>query len=322
MSERELLKISTRVMYDELLRQGAEVRILDAAGSLLEFTDLAGKPRLLFSTSSDKSSAVGLNIAGNKAHTELVAKELGITVPVDTYCHSLHEAEAFFALHNRIVLKPSDNSGGTGVSTNITDHEKLKKAYHYARGYGNTVIAQEHIAGTDVRLLVIGGTFRSAVERRPASVVGDGTSTLKELISKANKSELRQANSMSAMDLIDVIGARRYLADDITNVPAKGEVVTVVGPANLSLGGTAHEATQLVTQAMIQDAEKITRKLGLGICGVDMMWDQSAGTYFLIEVNATPGVNMHNDPFWGTSGNAIEHYVSWLITPGSRIATD
>jgi D-alanine-D-alanine ligase-like ATP-grasp enzyme len=64
---------------------------------------------------------------------------------------------------------------------------------------------------------------------------------------------------------------------------------------------------------MIRDAETITKKLGLGICGVDIMWNQQTNKYYLIEVNATPGIDIHDDPFSGTSSDCVERYVDWLI---------
>lgn len=307
-------------MYDELLRQNIPVRIIDAAASLLEFTDITSQPRLLFSTSSDRSSAVGLNIADNKVRTRFIAKELGITVPLDAVCHSFDDALAFFREHSCIVLKPTSESGGNGVNTNIKDIAQLKQAYEHATEYSKSVIAQQHIDGTDVRLLIIAGHFRSAILRRPASVTGDGISTLLELINQANDSPDRSANYMTAMSLIDAASAERYLAEAIHSIPARDEVVTVMGPANLSLGGSAHEATHLVTEQMVADAEKITRKLRLAICGVDMMWDQTSNEYYLIEVNATPGLDLHNEHVWGTSSNAVEHYVRWLADPTATIA--
>lgn len=315
MIEREKLKVSTRVMFDELVRQNIPVRIIDAETSLLEFTDTLGKTRFLFSTSSDRSSAVGVVIANSKQRTEIIARELNIPVPEDEVCYSFDDVLRFFSKHGCVVLKPLNNSGGSGVSTNITDIAALSEAYTYARSFGKKVIAQQHVNGRDIRLLIVAGTFRSAVERRPATVTGDGVSTTERLIQHANDSPLRTDGYKTAMSLIDTESAKRHLLDDIQQIPALDEVVTVVGPANLSMGGTAHEATRLVTEQMIADAEKITRKLGLDLCGVDMMWDKNTSQYYMLEVNATPGIDMHNEPFWGTKSNAIEKYVEWLVKP-------
>jgi len=319
MSQRKMLKISTRVMYDELLRQQATVRILDPVSSLLEFTDKAQTPHLLFSTTSDKSSSVGGIVAASKLRGAVVAKDLGITVPADRVCDSYDEVQEFFDKYTCVVLKPIDNSGGNGVSTHIRDVKTLRIAYDYALKYGSRVIVQQHIEGSDIRMLVIAGTFRSAVERRPASVIGDGIHTVLQLIERENTSGRRSDNSMTARSLINTESAERHMGDKIESIPENDQAVTVVGPANLSLGGSAHEATHLVTEQVISDAEKIARRLGLGICGIDFIWNKLTNTSYFIEINGTPGVNMHNDPLWGTSSDAIERYVEWLLDPTQRM---
>lgn len=311
-TKRQNLKISTRVLYDELLRQDVPVTIIDSYASLLSYTDSSGQDHLLFSTSDTKSAASGTMIAGNKYRTSLLAKILDIPVPNEIVCEDYKEVVSFFKAQKPVVIKPLSNSGGTGVTVNITDLVTLKRAYLYARHYASRIIIQQYIEGSDIRMLVIDGKFSSAVERKPAHIIGDGKSTIKELIRLENRSSRRAAASMRAMDLIDLASVARFLGEKVNNIPLKNQYTRVIGPANLSRGGTAHEATHLVTKSMIDDAEKISRRLQLGICGVDMMWNQSAAEYFLIEVNSTPGVNMHNDPFWGTSSNAIEKYVEWL----------
>ncbi|HRJ90678.1 MAG TPA: hypothetical protein PLU21_00535 [Candidatus Saccharibacteria bacterium] len=320
MSEIEKLKVSTRVMYDELVKQQANVRILDASSSMLEFNDNSGVSHLLFSTSSDKSSSAGAMIARNKNRGKFIAHSLGIPVPDDLICTTFAEAAAFLKKHSQVVIKPLDNSGGTGITTHITSLHSLRTAFAYATEFGEKVIVQQHVDGSDFRLLVVAGTFRSAVERRPASVVGDGISSLRALIEAENSRDGRSYDYSTNQGCIDMGSAERHLSSKIESVPANNSVTEVVGPANISLGGTAHEATHLVTKAMVRDAEKISRRLGLGICGVDMMWDKTTDNYFFIEVNATPGIDMHNDPFWGTATDAIEHYVTWLLDPLGQMA--
>lgn len=312
MTEREKLKVSVRIIYDEFLRQNVPVKIIDPSGSLLEYTDSSGEPHYMFSTNSDKSSAVGQIIAKDKIKTARVAADLFIATPSTVNCKSLDEARAFLATHKKIVIKPLDSSGGHGVTTGITTVDELESAYSFAQEYSPDVIAQHHVNGSDVRLLVVAGVFCSAVERQPAHVIGDGRQTVETLITHTNDSPERSANYMSTLNQIDVKSAQRYLQESITTVPALATKIQVVGPANLSLGGSAHEATNLVTGQMIADAEKITQRLRLGICGVDMMWNQATNEYYLIEVNATPGIDMHNDLFWGTSSDAVERYIQWL----------
>lgn len=311
---RENLMVSTRVMYDEFIRQGVPTRIIDASSSMLEYTDNKGATHLLFSTSSDKSSAAGLVIANNKSRTAVIARELNIPLPDTTICQTFAEARAFYNRYGTVVLKPLANSGGRGVSTNINTYPLLQRAFKFAKQYGTEIIVQQHMPGDDIRLLVVGGKFVSAVRRRPAHVIGDGDLTTKALVVLENVSLHRNDDSSSSLMHIDMPAVRRFVGDSLYDVPAKDEEVRVVGPANVSLGGSLHEATDSVTVAMIADAEKISQKLQLGICGVDMMWDRTKDTYALIEANATPGIDIHNDPFSGTKSDAVTQYVRWLTT--------
>ncbi len=310
---RQNLRGSTRLLYDELIVQQAHPFIIDVSTSLIEYTDQQGVTRLLFSTCSEKSSAIGLSIAGSKARTALVADHLAISTPPSIICSSIRDARKFLATHRMIVTKPLGNDGGSGVSTNIKTKEELRRAYDYAKEYGKRVIAQQHIIGADVRLLTVGGTFSSAVIREPASVTGDGTSTIEQLIIDANNSSPRNDSAFMSILPIKMQAARRFLDTALQDIPALGQKIRTTGPANVSLGGSLREATHLVTPAMIADAEKISQKLGLGICGVDMMWDQEANRHYLIEINATPGIDIHNDPFSDTKSDCVQQYVRWLV---------
>jgi cyanophycin synthetase len=268
---------------------------------------------MLFSTCSDKSPATGIIIANSKARTAIIAKRLSIPIPAQITTRTIRDVRQFLEQYETIVIKPVNGSGGQGVSTNVTSTASLEQSYAYAKKYSPTVVAQQHINGDDIRLLVVNGRFCSAVIRKPAHVIGDGQSSIKTLIDETNADGLRGNTDVSSLMAISHAASRHFLGDTTTIVPTAGEEVRVIGPANVSLGGSLHEATNLIPPKMIHDAEAITKKLGLGMCGVDMMWNRQTGDYYLIEVNATPGIDIHDDPFSGTSSDCVERYVDWLI---------
>jgi cyanophycin synthetase len=306
------LRGSTRIMYNAL-SQRVPVQIIDAEKSLFSYEDTKGETHLMFSTTSDKSSAIGIIIAGNKSKSATILEHLSIPRPKDRVCNTIIEAIEFLNVYKKVVVKPTANSGGKGVSTAVVSVTELRRAYKFAKLYGQKVIVQHHLDGTDLRLLIVGGKFVSAVSRIPAGITGDGIRSIAELIAQENSSERRNNPANLSLLHIDKTAAKRYLGGKLQKVPKQDEIVRVVGPANVSLGGELQEATHLVTSNMIADAEKITNALQLGICGVDMIWDQKLGTYGIIEVNATPGIDIHNDPFSGTSSDAAEKYADWLI---------
>jgi cyanophycin synthetase len=307
------LRVSTRLLYDELVSRGVPVTIIDPSMSLLEYTTASGETHMLFSTCDDKSPATGIIIADSKARTAAIARRLAIPVPAQITTRTIRDARKFLDQHKTIVVKPNNGSSGQGVTTNISSLSSLKRAYVYAKKYSPTVVVQQHIDGSDVRLLVVDGQFCSAVIRKPAHVIGDGYSSIKTLIDETNADGLRDNIDIPSLMAISHTAARHFLGDTTTIIPAAGEEVRVVGPANVSLGGSLHQATDIVTPDMIRDAEAITKKLGLGMCGVDIMWNQQTNKYYLIEVNATPGIDIHDDPFSGTSSDCVERYVDWLI---------
>lgn len=311
---RDQLRGSTKLLYDEFIRRSVPVTILDPMSSLLEYTNTAGVNHLLFSTCSDKSSAIGFAAAVSKMRMAVIVKRLNITMPAQITTRDIREVKKFLLLHKQIVIKPVRGSGGKGVSTNISTVQELKHAYAYAKSYHHTVVVQQHITGNDVRMLVVGGRFCSAVIRKPAHIIGDGISSIKELIGAANATTLRNDASVSSLLHINLSAAARFLGNDgLESVPKNDQEVRVMGPANVSLGGSLHQATHLVTRDMIVDAELVTQKLGLGMCGVDMMWDRKSNKHYLIEVNETPGIDIHDDPFSGTSSDCVPRYVDWIL---------
>ncbi len=310
---RDKLRISSRSIFDEFVTQNVPVTIIKASSNLMSYTDLSGTSHLIVSTCSDKSSAAGKAIADSKVKTMRMAEHLGLSHPASIACRNILQARKFLEIHGTIVIKPAVGSGGSGVTTNIKTDSELSRAFAYARKTSKIIVAQQHITGDDIRLLVIGGVFCSAVMRRPASVVGDGISTIRNLIQKANIEPSRNDESRSSLMHISPKASERFLGELIETVPSHNKSVRVIGPSNVSLGGSVHEATHLMTASIISDAISITNELGLGICGVDVMWDRKTNKHYIIEVNATPGLDLHNDQFNDISSDAVEKYVQWLI---------
>src|SRR5699024_1392274 len=83
-----------------------------------------------------------------------------------------------------LVVKPTDGSSGQGVIVNINTEEVLRSSIKHLRGKLNykNLIVQEHIEGDELRFYVLNGKVLAVTNRRPANIVGDGQSTIAELI--------------------------------------------------------------------------------------------------------------------------------------------
>src|SRR3546814_19117082 len=88
-------------------------------------------------------------------------------------------AVAFLEKHRRIVVKPARGEQGRGVFVDLRRRSEVLVAYETARRLGAQVIAEEFITGEDLRIIVIDGGVGAAATRRQATIVGDGTPTVR-----------------------------------------------------------------------------------------------------------------------------------------------
>jgi hypothetical protein len=65
-------------------------------------------------------------------------------------------------------------------------------------------IVEEQFVGRDYRILVVGGQVVAVAERKPASVVGDGRSTVTQLIETVNQDPRRGVGHEQVMTRITV----------------------------------------------------------------------------------------------------------------------
>src|SRR5699024_739148 len=89
--------------------------------------------------------------------------------------------------------KPISENAGKGVFANITNEEYLRKVLVHVREELNykDIIVEEFVHGVEYRVYMVGDKVIAAVNRRPANVVGNGTSTIMELIIEKNKMKRR-----------------------------------------------------------------------------------------------------------------------------------
>ncbi len=103
-----------------------------------------------------------------------------------------------------VVVKPQYGNHGRGVATNLQSKEQVIAAFHAAREEGSSIILEQHAPGDDYRLLVIGGKLVAAARREPAHVIGDGISTVQQLIDKVNLDPRRSDGHSTVLSKIKI----------------------------------------------------------------------------------------------------------------------
>lgn len=312
------LLITAKMIMSELERREIAVTgEMPESVSMLSFM-YGGKQRLLMGCTPDFASAISVPICRSKLMTEWVIKrDTSIPLPKTALHESDAASAAFLAEHGRIVVKPQDGAHGQGVSVNVTTQAHMHHAIATAKEHSktDTVLLQEMIDGKDLRVLVIDGNAVAAVYRIPPSVVGDGTSTVRQLIDgeNATNSDRGEVAYTSRLNKIDTDAAIRYLGNDSESIPGSGVSVQVVGTANIGTGGEAHECFSELPEVLIQHAIDAATAARAFICGVDFIYDAETGKYALIELNSSPSFGLHAHPSTGNAITVAVPYVDALI---------
>lgn len=312
-----MLRITARCIANEFDARGVDFEIVDKDKSILRYKN-RGRWHYVRSSLCEFASAVGVSIADNKRLSRRIAEEIGLNTPDEVVADSSEDAHLLLKRHKRVVVKPTDAAHGNGVTTAVSSTIDLKNAVNRAEEFSpsNTVIVQEMIDGYDIRVLIIGYEFAAATQRIPASVVGDGTSTISELIEKENlENDFRGENYTTRLNNIDLDAAKHHLGDDVDAVPDMGECLSVVGAANVGTGGISKDISSDIPDTIRQKAIEFSRHVGLPVCGVDFIASDisDAKTYSFIEANACPSFGMHIQPAIGKSQPVDILFVDYLM---------
>ncbi|WP_266365905.1 cyanophycin synthetase [Tellurirhabdus rosea] len=305
--EADKLGPSTAAIVDACRRKGVPTIRLDADSTIQ--LGYGARQKRIQATVSSQTSAIAMDLAADKDKTKQVLEEAGIPVPTGRVIGSEEELqEVLRALGFPLVVKPLDGNHGRGVTTNIRTASELFEAWQRARVHSKEVIVEQFVSGNDYRLLVIDFKLCAVAQRLPALVVGDGFSTIRELIDVVNRDERRGTGHQNVLTRIELDEATlallrsRHLSPE--SVLPQDEVLYLKKTANLSTGGTSIDRTDEIHPELARMAERIARVIGLDICGIDLIAHditvplQQAGAA-VIEVNAGPGLRMHTHPTEG-----------------------
>lgn len=268
------------------------------------------------------------NIAQDKDWTRQLLETIGVPVPQGRVVVSREDAwAAAQEIGLPVVVKPQFGSQGNGVSINLLSEQQVLDAFDNANAFGYSVVAESFKEGADYRILVIGDKMIAASLREPAQVIGDGVSTINQLVQVVNQDPRRadsHAGVLSPIPLdpvsLAVIESQGMTVDSI---PDKGVKVLIRRNANLSTGGTAKDVTDIVHPQVATLAISAARQLGLDISGVDIIssdiskpLSETGGA--VVEVNAGPGLRMHLEPSEGKGRPVGKAIVEMLFPKPAR----
>ena len=280
-------------------------------------------------TVTSETSNIGVELACDKEDTKYLLEQAEVEVPKGDIIRrerSLEDACDYVGYP--LVIKPIDGNHGRGITVNINNYEDALEGFRHAKNSSKSgaIIVEKFITGEDYRLLVINNKLVAAAIRTPAHVIGNGKSTVQELIDEVNKDPRRGYGHEKVLTQITVNELTQTIIKDagytLESVIKKGERLILKDTANLSTGGTAEDVTDIVHPANVFMAERISKIIDLDICGIDIMTtdiskplSETGGA--VLEVNAGPGFRMHLAPTEGLPRNVAAPVIDKLFPPGS-----
>jgi cyanophycin synthetase len=281
-------------------------------------------------TVTSETSSIGVELACDKEDTKFLLEQAEVQTPRGDIIRKEESLEAACKYVGfPLVIKPVDGNHGRGITVNIKNYDDALIAFGSAKesSKSGAIIVEKYITGDDYRLLVINNKLVAAAVRTPAHVIGDGKSSIQQLIDKVNKDPRRgygHENVLTQITVNDltesIIKSNGYTLDSILK---KDKRLLLKDTANLSTGGTAEDVTDIVHPSNVFMAERISKIIDLDICGIDVMTtdislplEETGGA--VLEVNAGPGFRMHLAPTSGLPRNVAAHVIDKLFPHGAN----
>ena len=219
-----------------------------------------------------------------------------------------------------LVLKPQFGNQGRGVVLNISNEKELINAYEILKKDFKDLIVEKYHKGNDYRVCVVDYKVTAVSLRTPPFIIGDGRSTIIELINKLNENPLRgegHENYLTRVKIdIELIECLKEMNYKEKSIIKKDEKIFLRRNANLSTGGSALDCTDIICDENIDICIRAAKTLGLDICGIDICAEDISKPInsqgIIMEVNAAPGLRMHLYPSYGEKRDVGDDIVNML----------
>jgi D-alanine-D-alanine ligase-like ATP-grasp enzyme len=305
-------------------RVGAKVLLEPTWRIAGQITFRSGKKSYFRYNTLDLNPVGAADIAKDKAYAGFFLGKMGYptvtgrTFYRDDWCAAIgsrDDARAALRYAKRLgfplIVKPNSGSQGKNVSS-VSNAKELRRALRAVFTEDRIALVQRKVTGRDYRIVVLDGKVISAYERIPLSVVGNGRSTVLQLLRKKQR-DFDSSGRDTRLSLNDPRTREKLRSANMslrTTLP-KGEQVFLLDNANLSTGGDAVDRTADIHPLFADIATHITHDMGLRMCGVDLMVDgdiaKRPGRFWVLEVNAAPGLD-----HYASSGAAQQKIVEDL----------
>jgi cyanophycin synthetase len=196
-----------------------------------------------------------------------------------------------------VVLKPEAEEQGRGVFANIVDDVELKECWTLLSNKPyRSILIEKHVLGSVYRINTINNEIVRVVKRNAPRVIGDGRSTVEELLIAFNNQPIRNDPNSSMVQLKlddDVVRTLAKQSLQSKTIPNKGSIVYLTSISSVSRGGHTIDFNEDFHPDNRLLCEKISRVMRLDVTGIDVLAVDASktwrnGDFIVCEVNSQP----------------------------------
>jgi cyanophycin synthetase len=276
--------------------------------------------RRIWTAETDATSAIAEAIASDKDLTKRLLRQVGVPVPHGRQVRDAEDAwTAAQEIGFPVVVKPVNANHQRGISIELSTRDEILRAYDWAVLDGQTdeVMVEQFARGYHHRLLVVGNRMVAAARGHAETVMGDGKSTVEELVAVLNQDPRRGEAYTDPLGIVKLdAGAIIELKKqslEVSSIPENGREVLVRRTGDLTTDCTEEVHPELAQQAVLA-----ARVVGLDIAGLDILatdisqpLESQRGA--VVEVNAGPSLSPHVSPLFGKPQKVGDAIVDMLF---------
>ncbi|MGL4774441.1 MAG: cyanophycin synthetase [Clostridium sp.] len=323
--EKEIVGPSTRAIIESAKKE--EFPIIKLGDSGFYQIGYGKQGRVFEATIGSNTACVAADISCDKLLTKELLSIQNIPVAYGTKVYNiinlLKEGEA---IGYPLVLKPQYGNKGNGVIVNIKNEKELVKAYNQIGKNYKDIILEEYVVGKDYRVCVVDYKVVAVALRVPPFIIGDGVKSIKSLIFELNNDPLRGKDHEKPLtkikideNLLNILEENGY---NITSILEKDKKIYLRKNANISTGGLSIDCTDEICEENIDICIRAAKAIGLDVCGIDICTEDISiplnNNGVIMEVNAAPGIRMHEYPSSGEKRNVGESIFNMLYKNGKK----
>jgi glutamate--cysteine ligase len=326
MNEYRDLELSTQIVIEEAKKRGVSIEILDRSANFIRLSKDGHSEIVKQATMTGHDDLISYMIMENKVVTKKILSEAGFSVAEGAdFCSRDNAINAYSRFKNiKTIIKPKQTNYGIGLSFLEAgfSKEEFEEAIDFAFASDSSILIENFYEGLEYRFLVIDGKTIAVCHRRPANVIGNGKSTVTELVAEKNKDQRRgeggHTTPLHKLKLekteLNTLKTQNLSPD---SVPDDNQTVWLRKNSNMSTGGDTIDVTDQIHPGYKDIAERSSQFANAKICGVDIIVENletepTTNNHIIVELNFNPVLLIHNYPSEGKNRNVGKYVLDLL----------